>query len=87
MWEQMGLYRRGIGRPLRLLALPLALAVETGRLAAQADASPRLFADLAAPADSAAAVTPANQLGFFVNDIEGSAGRDTPVTILLPPVE
>jgi hypothetical protein len=82
MWEQMGLYKRGIVRPLRLLALPLALAAAAG-----AEASPRLFGDLAAPTDSAAALTPANQLGFFVNDIEGSAGQDTPVTILLPPAE
>jgi hypothetical protein len=87
MWEQMGLYRRGIARPLRLLALPLALAADGGWLTAEADASPRLFADLAAPRDSAAAVTPANQLGFFVNDIDGSAGRDTPVTVVLPSAE
>src|SRR5262245_7474621 len=84
MWGDMGLHKRGFTRPLRMLAVPLAFAMEAGSLATDAGAFHRPFADLAVPADSAAAIMPVNQLGFFVNDIEGFAGLDAPVTILLP---
>lgn len=81
----MGLCKRGFIRLLRVLAVPLAFAVEAGRVTAETNASPRLFADRVTSTDSTVAISPVNQVGFFVDDIQGQSGQDVPVLILLPP--
>ena len=71
-------------RLLRLLGLPLALAGDAGQRSGDAEAFTGYSRGLAQRGGSDAAILVAGQVVFSIDDIEGSPGQESPVTISLP---
>jgi hypothetical protein len=80
----MSRQRRDRKGPLMLVA---SLAVTIGGSGIPAEAAMRSpsFVGITALVDGVRLIVPASQLDFSVEDIEGVAGEDLPVTIKLPP--